>query len=311
MKAIYQQLGPLSKMAVVTLTALIGLLVFMLLSLGLAIPIFGNDALSALTGGVDMTNAENVAVLKFFQMAQSIGLFVVPALIVAYLFGGNIGKYLSLTQRPLLISSLLAVAIILFANPMINQIGLWNSEMHLPSWLHEVERWMQQSEEAAARLTELFVQVDTIPALLFNILLIGVIPAIGEELLFRGVIQKIFIQWTANKHAGIWITAILFSALHLQFYGFFPRAVLGAMFGYMFIWSGNLWLPVLAHFVNNTAAVIAYYFYHKGSLNVDPDAIGTSGAYGFAALVSLLLVIVLFVLFYRIEYKSQNMQTLE
>ncbi|MGF7140297.1 CPBP family intramembrane glutamic endopeptidase [Roseimarinus sediminis] len=309
MKAIYQHLSPASKIAVLTLTALIGLLVFMILSAVLVIPIFGSDAFSALTGGgVDVSSAKDVAVLKFFQLAQSIGLFVVPALVVAYLFGGNIGKYLLLSRKPLLVSSLLAIAIIVFANPMINQIGLWNAEMQLPAWLNGLERWMQQKEEAAAHLTEIFVQVETVPALLYNILLIGIIPAIGEELLFRGVIQKIFTQWTRNKHAAIWITAILFSALHLQFYGFFPRAVLGAMFGYMLVWSGNLWLPVLAHFINNTAAVIAYYLYHNGTLKIDPDAIGTQGEYGIAAVFSLVFVVGMFVLFYRNEAKKSTIE---
>jgi membrane protease YdiL (CAAX protease family) len=136
--------------------------------------------------------------------------------------------------------------------------------------------------------------------------MIGIIPAIGEELLFRGVIQRIFTEWTKNIHWGIWISAILFSALHLQFYGFVPRAILGAIFGYLLVWSGNLWLPVLAHFINNTVAVIAYYFYGEGILSVDPDKIGTNSEYHIAIIISFLLMVWLFWVFYNFEMKKKS-----
>src|SRR5690606_9164914 len=90
-----------------------------------------------------------------------------------------------------------------------------------------------------------------------------VLPAIGEEIVFRGMIQNDFYRATRNAHLSIWITAILFSAIHLQFYGFFPRMFLGALFGYLYFWSGNLWMPVLAHFVNNGFTLISLYLYDK------------------------------------------------
>jgi hypothetical protein len=136
--------------------------------------------------------------------------------------------------------------------------------------------------------------------------MIGIIPAVGEELLFRGIIQRVLIQWTRNKHLGVWIAAILFSALHFQFYGFVPRALLGVMFGYMLIISGNLWLPVIAHFINNTVAVIAYYMYDIGTIEVDPDTLGTNSAYGIAGIISLLAVITLFILLKRNEVNKAN-----
>ncbi len=74
---------------------------------------------------------------------------------------------------------------------------------------------------------------------------------------------------------GIWVSAILFSALHMQFYGFFPRMLLGAFFGYLLLWSGSLWLPIIAHFVNNCVAVIFYYLKFNGIKVVDIEIIGT------------------------------------
>lgn len=300
-KAIYKNLHPASKIAVVALIALIGLIAFMVLSAILAVPFFGTEAFTKLLNNGLTVDESNVALLKYFQIAQSIGLFVFPAIIAAFIFGGRPSIYLNLKRRPYVFSSIMAIIIVLSASPLINVIGVWNTEMQLPSFMQGIENWMKQSEESAAQLTELFVKADTVWVLLFNILLIGIIPAIGEEFLFRGVIQRIFNDWTKNHHVAIWLTAILFSALHLQFYGFVPRVLLGAMFGYLFVWSGNLWLPVLAHFVNNTAAVLAYYLYGKGSIKVDPDSIGVGTEYQIASIFSLVLVIAFFFFYYRYE----------
>ncbi|MFA9389389.1 MAG: lysostaphin resistance A-like protein [Prolixibacteraceae bacterium] len=305
MKNFYRHLHPLSKIGVIALVATISLLVFWLLSFVLVIPIFGKDVFSDLIAGKITFDETNIGLLKFLQLAQSIGLFVVPSIILAYLFGGEIDTYLHLDRKPWATSVLLSVLVIFAASPLINQLGIWNSEMSLPHWLSSIEKWMRESEDAAEKLTTLFVQANSIKALLFNVLLIGIIPAIGEELLFRGIIQRVFTEWTGNKHLGIWITAILFSGLHFQFYGFIPRAILGAMFGYLLIYSGNLWLPVIAHFVNNTAAVLAYYFYNKGVIQFDPDTIGTNAGNGIAAIISVFVVLLLLFYYYKFENRKR------
>jgi len=105
--------------------------------------------------------------------------------------------------------------------------------------------------------------MKTIGALLVNLLMLAVIPAIGEEFIFRGCLQRLFNQLTKNHHIAIWLTAIIFSSIHLQFYGFIPRMLLGAMFGYLFVWSNSLWLPILGHFLNNATAVITAYVYQQ------------------------------------------------
>lgn len=305
MKRTYQNLHSLSKLGTVALVALICFIVFIILSFVIAIPIFGKDVFSDLISSSVDYGSGNVALLKYMQLFQSVGLFIVPSFILAILFGDGIGSYLYLNKKPLGLSVVLAVVIVFSANPVINVLGNWNSNMNLPSWLAGVEDWMRQSEDAAQRLTKLFVKADSTGVLLYNVLLIGIIPAIGEELLFRGVIQRVFTEWTKNKHVAIWVTAILFSALHMQFYGFIPRALLGAMFGYLLIWSGNLWLPIIAHFINNASAVIAYYYFEKGDLSIDPDKIGTNSDYGISAIISLLVIAGLFVVYYRYERNKQ------
>ena len=118
------------------------------------------------------------------------------------------------------------------------------------------------------------LQIRLDGGLIFNIILIAIIPALGEELFFRGALQGVMKAWKGAKLA-IWITAIIFSAIHLQFYGFVPRMLLGAFFGYLLFWSENIWLPIIAHFVNNVLAVIFYYFKFNGYQVPDIDTIGT------------------------------------
>jgi hypothetical protein len=154
-----------------------------------------------------------------------------------------------------------------------------------------VESWMKNAEENAAELTEAFLNVKTIPGLAFNLFMIAFLPAIGEELLFRGFIQKIFTNLTKNHHWGIWISAILFSALHIQFYGFIPRVFLGALFGYMLVWSGSMWLPIIGHFLNNGIAVIAYFLINKNLLNANVENIGSTSNSYYLAAISMVLVI--------------------
>jgi membrane protease YdiL (CAAX protease family) len=164
---------------------------------------------------------------------------------------------------------------------------------------------MRQAEDQAARLTESFLKMDTPGQFFFNIFMIGLLPAVGEELVFRGVIQKIFTQWSRNVHVGIWTSAFIFSAMHMQFYGFLPRMVLGGMLGYMLAWSGSLWLPIAGHFVNNAGAVVFMYLFQHGVTEIDPDKVGTGSDYAGAAF-SLGLTALLLVALYRREEKIRN-----
>jgi uncharacterized protein len=303
---IYNRMRPASQLGVVALVTLMGLLLSMIIAAVISIPIFGIDNFSKMMSSSVNMNEENISFLKFMQVVQSIGLFIIPSLLLAILFGGSISGYLKLDKKPYQTSIFLAILIVFVSSPFINFVGEINSKMTLPPAFSSIEHWMRESEDTAETLTKLFLKTDTIWDLLFNILMIGIIPAIGEELLFRGVIQRIFSEWTKSAHWGIWISAILFSALHFQFYGFVPRVLLGAIFGYLLVWSGNLWLPVLAHFINNTVAVIAYYLYGEGVLTVDPDKIGTNSNYQIVTIISVLLIVWMFWNFYNFEKKKRS-----
>ena len=119
--------------------------------------------------------------------------------------------------------------------------------------------WMFVFDNNAEKITKYFLKMNTLGDLFFNVLVIAIIPAIGEELFFRGYLQEKMTQWLGKPDVAIIITAILFSAIHMQFQGFLPRFALGLILGYLFYWSGSLWLPIIAHLLNNAMAVTFSY----------------------------------------------------
>ncbi|NNF01654.1 MAG: CPBP family intramembrane metalloprotease, partial [Bacteroidia bacterium] len=169
-----------------------------------------------------------------------------------------------------------------------------------------IESYMKQMEESAADLTEAFLGVITVKGLLLNLIMIAIIPAIGEELLFRGIIQRWLGSWLENIHVSIIITAAIFSAVHFQFYGFIPRMVFGILFGYMYYWSGSLWLPIVAHLVNNSTAVLLAYIENTATLPFDQDEIGTGENEMFLLIGSTIVVCVLIFYLYRTMKNSFN-----
>lgn len=179
-------------------------------------------------------------------------------------------------------------------------MGALNESLNFPD-LFGIEQWMKESEKSATELTEVMLAMPNIGSLLFVLIMIALLPAIGEELLFRGVLQRVIADHTKSIHMGIWISAIMFSAIHLQFYTFLPRVVLGALFGYMFVWSGNIWYPILGHFVNNAAAVIFAYLGQHNMISKEVEDIGSGDNMILYGSLSLVIGILFFYLFYRRE----------
>ena len=219
----------------------------------------------------DMNDMSNV---KVMQLIQSFGLFVIPPFVMAFLWSNNAFEFLRLKSTLRWTTVLYVVAFMLVAIPFINMLSWLNQQIILPEALSEIEKMMQSSEVQIAEITEKMLNVSTLGALLFNVFLVAVVPALGEELFFRGTIQRLLSDWKGALFA-IWITAFVFSAIHMQFYGFLPRMLLGAFLGYLLLWSGSLWLPIIAHFVNNSVAVVFYYLKFNGVKVIDVETIGT------------------------------------
>jgi membrane protease YdiL (CAAX protease family) len=271
----FRGMHPFSQFMFSLFVMVVSVLVFMLFSIILAVPFFGMTEIINSLGPNAIDTESGLNFLKYAQVVQSIGLFIVPPFILAWLFYGNMGEYLMIDRSSSLNNFLYTALSILLLIPFINFAGEINSKLALPSSLSGIEDWMRTMEETAKVLTEKFLKADSMPVLLFNIFMVGLLPAFGEELLFRGIIQRIFVNWTKNQHWGIWIAAIIFSAFHMQFYGFLPRMLLGAMFGYLLVWTGSMWVPMLAHFINNTMGVIGYYLMDKTIISKDIEQWGT------------------------------------
>ena len=295
----FGNMKPFSQLMFSIFVIIASFLAFMVVSMIIAIPLFGLDSMLSFPTIGDLSNPDSIRILKYFQVVQSIGVFIVPPIILGWLFHGNIAEYLNLNRPINFVSFLLVLVLSFAASPFINFMGELNANMHFPEWMSGIEAWMKNAEDQAAELTEAFLKVETTGGLIFNIFMVAFLPAIGEELLFRGVIQRIFTNWTRNFHWGIWISAILFSALHLQFYGFIPRMLLGVFFGYLLVWSGSIWLPIAAHFINNGVAVVIMYLIDKDMLNPELEEIGSTADSYYLAAVSFVLIIVFMVLIKR------------
>jgi hypothetical protein len=275
-----------SKLLILTGLALLSLGIFSILSIVLAttvyhVPILSNPALLK-----DTANPNVVAALKMMQVMQALGLFIVPTFVFAKLDSNRLSSYLSLNKKPAIYSLICSILLMLSAQPLINWMAEINSLMPAPEWMHK-------SEKEAGEITKIFLNMNGVGDLLINLFMIALIPALGEELLFRGLFQSLFHKLTKNPHLGIWLSAILFSALHMQFLGFFPRMFMGAAFGYLLLWSGSLWLPIIGHFVNNAGAVLIAYMIQKKGIPQEVETVGAGDGGTMYVVVSALLVGVL------------------
>ncbi|MGB0390900.1 MAG: lysostaphin resistance A-like protein [Salibacteraceae bacterium] len=201
------------------------------------------------------TDSEIVLAAKFLQMFSQVGLFLLPAFLFAYLISNHPISALNIAKAPNLRSILIVLIVTLLSIPFINYLAIWNAEIHLPSFLGFAEEWMRSMQRKNDLLMEVVLQMNSSQDILINIVMMTLLPAIGEELIFRGIIQKQLIKWFSNPHMAILITSIIFSAFHLQFLGFFSRLLLGMIFGYFYFYSKNLWTAIWAHFINNGLAL--------------------------------------------------------
>ena len=241
---------------------------------------------------------EGINYLKYVQAVTSIGLFIVSSLIIAYFLDVNISRFLYLEKTPEFKNLVLIFILIIVILPFSNLMTEINEKLQLPQFLQKVQVLLETKEEEMNDIVKRFLDARGIWVFLTNILVIALIPAVGEELLFRGVFQRLFISLFRNAHIGIIVTAFIFSALHLQFLSFLPRFILGIIFGYLVLWSGSLWPAIVAHFINNALAVGYFYLFYAGKIGNEMELIGSPGHglyFGFLSLiVSGVLLIIIF-----------------
>ncbi|NRF38455.1 CPBP family intramembrane glutamic endopeptidase [Pedobacter foliorum] len=285
--------------------AVAGIFIFLLIGLAIIVAIYG---FGALTNPVILSGGEEKyrPALQILLIAQSVGLFLAPPLLLAITEKKKINVFYGF-KKPETNLLLLVFLIMAVSMPFMEWTAVINQKMILPDFLQSIESWMRQKEDEAMQTTLLLLKMQHINELVANLFLIALLPGIAEELMFRGAVQRSFGRIFNNPHVAIWASAFLFSAIHLQFYGFLPRLLLGAGFGYIYYFSGSLWYAMLAHFLNNAYAVCAAWYMQKNNIPLS-EADNTSHFAWYGYLISFILTILVFNYFKTKTSKSYEQQ---
>lgn len=256
----------------------------------------------SLSGHLDELN-QSVKITRMALTVQTAFFFIIPSLVFAFLSQSNTKEYLKIDESYNLTFLLLGVCLIVVIQPLINFIGYYNQQIVLPESMSAIQAWMKENELAAEKTTGLLFLDKSMAGLILNLLIIAVVAGLGEELFFRGCLQQIIQKIVKNQHFAVWIAAIVFSAMHFQFYGFIPRVLLGAVLGYMFVWSGTIWVPVVVHTVNNVIGVVLAFLYY-GTPQYEDLSVYSLEKNMWITILSLIFTVILIIFMYKKRYKT-------
>lgn len=272
-KGAFAGLNPVLQLILLICLVFVSSLVVTIIGVLLVLPFWGLDPVAAvLNGGAPLY------FLKYLQLVQSIAMFVVPPIIAAVLFSKSPASWLGF-NKPSSKALFFAIVTMIVIQPFVSLTSVLNMQLTLPESMDWLMQWMKQTEEATNDLVFRFLDSADPIVILYNIFLIAIIPAVGEELLFRGGIQSLLIRWLKNHHVAIIATAILFSAMHLQFLTFLPRFFLGLALGYLMVYGKSIWYSIIGHFTNNFLSLVVFHYYRitKPDVNpLDPSQVGDS-----------------------------------
>lgn len=228
---------------------------------------------------------------KILLMLSSIISFALPALLAAKFIQKDEPAFrqLGMTKSPRFTKYLLAIVFMLAIMPAIEFISSLNASYSFPESLKGLEEYLRNIDESAMQSTMKALAGNGIGAFILNLIVLAITPAVCEEMFFRGVLQKFFVDNIRNKHIAILLTAFIFSAIHMQFSGLLPRFILGAVLGYLFYSSGSLWLSIVAHATNNALVVIAAFFF-GAEISASPDLSAYTNPWWICAIVAGLAI---------------------
>ena len=240
--------------------------------------------------------------------AQDILAFIAPALLAMAIFYFRPLHAMRLDRAPGWTAIIIVVLFYIISLPAMNWLVELNKSMSLPAWMSGIEQAMLKAEEAAAEITKQLLDFQSIGMLIACIFVVGFMAGLSEEILFRGAMLRTMQDSRMGTHAAVWITAIIFSAFHMQFYGFVPRLLLGVWLGYLLVWTRSLWVPIIAHTLNNATVVVMSYLTNRGVL---PEGYGDNlglpspGTLPWLAIASLIASIALAIWTAR-HYQNKN-----
>jgi hypothetical protein len=287
--------GPFTSLAILVIFIVCGLFVGNFLGLAIALPILGRKLATfqaVLNGTAEHPQAQNA--LLIIQATAALCAFILAPLAYLRIIEGR--QFVSLIRPGLplwLTPALLTVLVVIAFMPFNAFFIEWNRNVDLPAVFDRWEAWAQAKETDLAELTRRITEFKSIPQLLIGLVVIALIPAVGEEIVFRGLVQPKLFGLIRNVHVAIWLTGFLFSFIHMQFYGLIPRMLLGVLFGYLYAWSGNLLYPIIGHFTNNGFTLIMFFFYQRKAVPIDiEDTASVPVAYSLVglAITAMLLV---------------------
>lgn len=283
-------ISPSKAISLAILLAIVGFILSLGLGMIVSMAISGTwDLSSALSN--DLSSQQGIMSLRVIQIFQTIGLFVFPAFVIAISVSNQ--PFTTLGFKPVNSKTLwLSIVFITVSLPGITLLASLNAEIPLPQWMVDKEKEMEA-------LMKTFLITDNFSVFFVNFLMVAILPAFGEELFFRSILQKYFCRLTGRIFLGVLITSILFSAIHFQFQGFIPRVLLGLIFGYFYIWSGSIWVPIVMHLFNNGIACIAYFLIGIGKISPEIENIGGIGSLWQLGVISIILSIAVLIYFKR------------
>lgn len=241
--------------------------------------------------GMPSVEVDQAAYYRIVQSFGSVGTFMLPALFFSYFAERNCFSYNKLDKSPKYNMVNIVIVLSLVFLPIVLALAEWNEGWKLPESLAGLENWMRQMDEQNQKLVNLMAHDPRIGILFINIFVMAVLPAVGEELLFRGTIQQFLHKWTNSPHWAIWITAVIFSAIHFQISGFVPRMLIGAYLGYLFYWSGSLWLPIIAHFLHNSWSIVSDFIFMRRGYDVETLQFSDIHGYKYILGVAILVLV--------------------
>lgn len=200
-----------------------------------------------------------LAMTRIATIIQDIFMLVVPAVLAAVIVTRRPARLLCLDTTPGAVTYLAAIGAMLLFSPLMSVIVEWNASLHLPASMSGLEATLRQMEAKAGGAVEFMLGPDTAGNLVMSLLIVALMAGFSEELFFRGALQRILAGTRLSPVAALWIAAFIFSAIHMQPFGFVPRLLLGAYFGYLLVWTGSVWVPMAAHVTNNALYVAMRY----------------------------------------------------
>lgn len=275
-------------------------LVFIITSIILSFLISGK-VFSAI--GIYLNESDHFRIL---QLISIVGVFGLSPIIVSKFLKIKVITVFQLNKSINVKAALTILLVFIISIPFLQWLIIANQKLVLPEFMSTFETWIKNMESKMAEQTELLLTMNNFKDLLLNIFIVALVPAFFEEFFFRGMIQTYLIEWLKKPHLAIILTSIFFSAVHFQFYGFFPRMMLGIMLGYILFYSHSLWGAILFHFINNFFSILLIYFQKNNLINTNFE-INMSQSYVLVILsLGLLSALIFYFAFYYDKKRDKS-----